>query len=281
MRSDVTYLESFLDHISSFPAELRRNLDLMKDQDKTCTELFEEMTKLQKEYIERAEWKMEKLEIVDGNSIRVLGTDDDGPTVLPTTEELVDYIYEHDTLKRIETIEKDALQRTAEKVAVAEQSHALVDNVCKRLESDLIQIEKTLQANGGFQAPGMAKVNDLAAVQVTPGSPDWILAKVVTHDPTTGMYRLSDEDTESNKIFDLPQSQVVILGGLRNLSKGETVFAIYPDTTSFYQATIAQVPRKSTGGGSFVMVNFVDDSDENGITHDKAVLLKHIMLPPY
>lgn len=65
------------------------------------------------------------------------------------------------------------------------------------------------------------------------------------------------------------------------MSKGETVFAIYPDTTSFYQATIAQVPRKSTGGGSFVMVNFVDDSDENGITHDKAVLLKHIMLPPY
>lgn len=45
----------------------------------------------------------------------------------------------------------------------------------------------------------MAKVNDLAAVQVTPGSPDWILAKVMSHDPTTGMYRLSDEDTESNK----------------------------------------------------------------------------------
>ncbi|KAL3935956.1 MAG: hypothetical protein SGBAC_008625 [Bacillariaceae sp.] len=245
MRSDVTYLESFLDHISSFPAELRRNLDLMKDQDKTCTELFQEMTKLQKEYIERAEWKMEQLEIVDGNSIRVGGISDGGTAVIPTTEELVDYIYEHDTLKRIEMIEKDALQRTAEKVAVAEQSHAMVDNVCKRLESDLIQIEKTLQANGGFQAPGMAKVNDLAAVQVTPGSPDWILAKVISHDPTTGMYRLSDEDTESNK------------------------------------TTIAQVPRKSAGGGSFVMVNFVDDSDENGVTHDKAVLLKHIMLPPY
>lgn len=120
-------------------------MDLMKDQDKTCTELFEEMTKLQKEYIERAEWKMEQLEIVDGNSIRVGGRSDGGTAVIPTTEELVDYIYEHDTLKRIEMIEKDALQRTAEKVAVAEQSHAMVDNVCKRLESDLIQIEKTLQ----------------------------------------------------------------------------------------------------------------------------------------
>ena len=172
MRSDVTYLESFLDHIASFPAELRRNLDLMKDQDKTCTELFEEMTKLQKEYIERAEWKMEQLEIVDGNSIRVLGTDDNGPTVLPTTEELVHYIYDHDTLKRIEMIEKDALQRTAEKVAVAEQSHALVDNVCKRLESDLVRIEKNLQVGkDGITLPPLSfALTQLAGKWRVPGT---------------------------------------------------------------------------------------------------------------
>jgi hypothetical protein len=139
------------------------------------------------------------------------------------------------------------------------------------------------------------------------------LAKVITHDAQTGMYRLSDEDTESNKgeylflfctffislerglsnnngilllnylqlVFNLPESQVIILGGMKSLSRGDTVFAVYPDTTSFYQAIIVQVSRKVGGGGSFVMVNFVDDSDENGITHDKAVLFKHIMLPPY
>jgi hypothetical protein len=56
-----------------------------------------------------------------------------------------------------------------------------------------------MQANGEFQAPGIAKPNDLAAIQVTPGSPDWILAKVISHDPSTGMCRLSDEDMESNK----------------------------------------------------------------------------------
>ena len=73
---------------------------------------------------------------------------------------------------------------------------------------------------------------------------------------------------------------MVILGGLKNLSRGEMVYAVYPDTTSFYQATIVQTARKVSGGGSFVMVNFVDDSDEHGITHDKAVLLNHIMYPP-
>jgi hypothetical protein len=44
----------------------------------------------------------------------------------------------------------------------------------------------------------MAKPNDLAACQATVGS-DWILAKVIHHDPASGMYKLSDEDVESNK----------------------------------------------------------------------------------
>ena len=46
---------------------------------------------------------------------------------------------------------------------------------------------------------GIAKPDDLAAIQVTPNSPDWILAKVITHDPNTQMYKLADEDIESNK----------------------------------------------------------------------------------
>ena len=209
------------------------------------------------------------------------------------------------------------------------------------------------QATGGFDAGG-AKPDDLAAIQVTPGSPDWILAKVISHDPETGIYKLSDEDVESNKselfclslllllfqdgsgnrthglvwfdsiqfigpglhladfidlplyskpfihethscgpqqqqqqqqctttVFHLPEPQVVVLGHLEKLSRGDVVYAVYPDTTSFYQATIVQAPRKAAGGNAFVMVNFLDDSDEHGITHDKAVLFKHVMRPPH
>lgn len=49
----------------------------------------------------------------------------------------------------------------------------------------------------------------------------------------------------------------------------------------YLQATVVQAPRKQGAGGAFVMVNFFDDSDEFGITHDKAVPLKHVMLPPF
>ena len=36
-RSDETYLESFIEHIATLPHEVRRNLDLMKDLDKSCS----------------------------------------------------------------------------------------------------------------------------------------------------------------------------------------------------------------------------------------------------
>jgi len=257
---------------------------------------------LQKEYVELVEEKVGGLDVVDGEGIRIVvqNTAEDDPkkkkkkrknddknevasetttVVVPTTEELMRYVHEPKALSKIESVQSDCLQRAEEKVAIAKQTYALVDNVCRRLDFDIRDMEKLLLATGEFQAPGVAKPNDLAAIQV-PGSLDWILAKVISYVPETGMYKLSDEDVESNKIFDLPESQVVILGGLRNLRAGDVVYAVYPETTAFYKGTIAQAPRKVSGGGSFVMVSFLDDHDENGITHDKAVLLKHVMLPP-
>jgi hypothetical protein len=40
--------------------------------------------------------------------------------------------------------------------------------------------------------------DDMAACQIVPGS-EWILAKVVEHDPIHGLFKLADEDVESNK----------------------------------------------------------------------------------
>lgn len=73
-----------------------------------------------------------------------------------------------------------------------------------------------------------------------------------------------------------------MLCGMEKLSRGDSIYAVYPDTTSFYPATVVSVPRKTAGSGpGFVMVHFQDDSDENGVTHDKAVPMKHIIPPPY
>lgn len=155
---------------------------------------------LQQNYIERVEEKIGSLEVVEnGTKVRVLGAGENGPAVIPTTEELTAFVREPNTLRQIEAIQEDTLQHAEEKVAIAEQTFTLVDNICKRLDSDLQEMKGLLQSVGDFQTPGAAKPNDLAAVQVVAGSTDWVLAKVITHDVQTGMYKLADEDTESNK----------------------------------------------------------------------------------
>ena len=129
--------------------------------------------------------------------------------------------------------------------------------------------------------------DDLAAIQVMPNSPDWILAKVISHEIQSGtglgMYNLSDEDIESNKTFLLPEAQVVILGNVERLSlhRAEVIYGVYPDTTSFYQATVVEMPKRIPGKDPLVLVHFKDDGDENGITHAKAVPMKHVMKVPY
>ncbi len=322
-----TYLEGLIESLGTLPAEMRRNLELMKEMDGSCSDLMEETMRMQQEYLQSVEKKMMKLEVVDGKGVRVLSQDRDGkennnknddddddddesmkdselPVVIPTTEELMAYVHNASTRAQIESLRENALQQAEEKVEIAKQTLELVDNLCRKLDFDLKEMERTLLTRNGADFAGVndpggptansgaasstgrgrgtPKKDDLAAVQEVPGSPDWILAKVITHDPTTGMFKLSDEDMESNKIFNLPESQVIILERARNLRVGDVVFAVYPDTTSFYQGTIAQPPRKAAGGGMFVMVTFVDDEDAaTGKTLDKAVLLKHVMPPPY
>jgi hypothetical protein len=164
------------------------------------SDLFDEMVMLQQDYVRRVEEKIGNLEVVEnGTKVRILGKGRNRPAIIPTTEELMAYVREPESLRRIETVQGDTLQRAEEKVAIAEQNLGLIDNVCKRLDADLEEMKKLLQHSGEFQTPGMPKPNDLAAIQVTPGASEWILAKVIAFEPATGMYRLADEDVESNK----------------------------------------------------------------------------------
>jgi len=67
-----SYLESLIESLSTLPAEMRRNLELMKDMDGSCSSLLEETMRMQQEYLRRVEDKMGKLEVVDGTGVRVL-----------------------------------------------------------------------------------------------------------------------------------------------------------------------------------------------------------------
>ncbi|KAL3925914.1 MAG: hypothetical protein SGARI_005763, partial [Bacillariaceae sp.] len=206
--NDETYLEAAIEHISAVPHEIRRNLALIQDLDQSGSTLMQEMNRLQTEYLQQVEEKIGSLEIVEGRGVRVnaatasAGASSDSKksaeVVIPTTEEFVRYVSDPEALAKIEAVQTDCLQRSEEKVAISDQTLTAVDNICRRLDSDILEMEKVLLTTGEFQTPGSGKANDLAAIQ-TPGSTDWILAKVISFDPQSGMYKLSDEDVESNK----------------------------------------------------------------------------------
>mmetsp|Transcript_8577 Transcript_8577/g.12453 ORF Transcript_8577/g.12453 Transcript_8577/m.12453 type:complete len:287 (+) Transcript_8577:79-939(+) len=279
--NDETYLESVIESISStLPNDIRRNLELLRQLDESTADVVENLKQAEDAYVKRAQRTMLNYPLPPHVIPEGGGNDPASAAIIPTTEELQALVEDPVELARIAQLRRDARQLIDEKVAVAEQTHSVVEGLVGRLDRDIAEFETLLKGAGEFETTG-AKPNDLAAIQVSTSSPDsWILAKVISHDTETGMYNLSDEDVESNKIFHLPESQVVVLGGVERLSRGDIIFAVYPDTTSFYQATVVQAPRKVQGGSSFVMVNFQDDGDEHGVTHDKAVLMKHVMRAP-
>lgn len=127
-----------------------------------------------------------------------------GDLFLPTTEDFRQRINDPKVLLHIATLRETARQLVEEKIAVSEQSYTLIDNNILKLESDLEQMEELLKNTGQYETviaeiTPAVQPNELAAIQVTPNSSDWILAKVISHDPKTGMFKLSDEDIESNK----------------------------------------------------------------------------------
>lgn len=135
-------------------------------------------------------------------------------------------------------------------------------------------------STSGSDAPSTSKLlaaspassADLAAIQTSPNSPDWILARIIKHDRANRLYRLRDVDDEE-VVYTIPQKQVIPLKGTEynQWTRGDTVYAVYPDTTSFYKAVVSTV----TDNG-YVCVHFQDDKDDDGVTHEKCILAQHV-----
>jgi len=181
--SDETpFLESAIESISSY--EMRRHLEHLRFLDDAAAGVMDQLQDVENEYIRRVQEKTLDLNFPPG--------------IVPTTEEIQAIVEDPEMVARILKTRFNARQYHDEKVAVAEQAYATVDSVVKKLDQDLATFEALLKATGEFEAAG-GKPNDLAAIQVTSSSNEWILAKIISFDSEAGMYNLSDEDVESNK----------------------------------------------------------------------------------
>lgn len=147
MSTDETYLEGFIEGLSTLPQELRRQLELIRSLDTSAVASLAELRRLQQEYIYQVEQKMSEVEVVQSADGTVLGLREDPSLepMFPSTEELFDFVNDPEKYKRIKALQRECLQKAEEKVAVARQSLELIDAKVQRLDHDLSAMETLLQ----------------------------------------------------------------------------------------------------------------------------------------
>ena len=149
---ESTFLESFVEQITNLPNEVRRNLDLVKDLDKSCSQIVGQLREAEEAFVQRAEQTILDLPLAARKRKRDASSaakkiddddskDDDEDVVVPTTEELRGRIMNPAEMEMIARLRREAIQQAEEKVVVAEQTYSMVDEVVKRLDSDLSKFE--------------------------------------------------------------------------------------------------------------------------------------------
>ena len=158
-------------------------------------------------------------------------------------------------------------QRVSQKTSLASNMLKDLEKFIRKLDSDLAYFENELRGFGEFEqfARGLP-VGSEVAVQITRS--EVILGRVIFYHSDIGMYDVADID--DSKRYHLPDKNVVLLDlqySTVKLGKGEEVLAVYPDTTSFYPATVAQAAKRNFNSSEpTVTLNFLGDADDAGKT---------------
>ena len=94
----------------------------------------------------------------------------------------------------------------------------------------------------------------------------WILGNILDYDAVELKYEVQDEDDHVNVLFLNTGDVKRLEDSASHLRRGDTVLAVFPETTSFYRAEVAKNPRPPQHGNSGwdVVVRFEDDEDETG-----------------
>lgn len=128
------------------------------------------------------------------------------------------------------------------------------------------------------------KKGDKVAARVS-GDNFWILASFVQV-IDRNKYEVEDEDIENSgdnenqirKRYKLQKNRIVPLQ--KNyiehtpFEKGTNVYAVFPETTCFYSATVEKSPTQSS---PFYQIRFEDDEDENGNPTTRKVSFKYVL----
>ena len=256
-----------MDRLENIPVEAKRHLDLLHSLDKRQGEATQELYDLQFRYLDMCREKARKC-----------------PANL-TGKEKEAFLEDKDQLAVVEAKRKQVVDLSDEKCVVAEQfkaSHKLflnsLDKDVKSLYGELLAqgvVEESTSIANGTPVAARTSNPDTATIAASGDAHDWILCSVVEFSPPD-TYKLVDADPSATEpkhyevngpnVRALPSEEDLLTALERFPVINVPVFAIYPDTTAFYKASLVVVPFPF-GPSSLphVTVQFADDEDAQGI----------------
>lgn len=113
----------------------------------------------------------------------------------------------------------------------------------------------------------------------------WILARVVgIQSERSDDVEVEDVDDDNLRRFKvkrhdvllLPKTPAEIATARANYKPPNIVFAMYPETTSFYKAQVVRPAHISSTGEDVCLVRFADDEDEDGNVPQRPIPLRFI-----
>ena len=142
------------------------------------------------------------------------------------------------------------MQKITEKRSVANQLYDLGDMSLNRLNSDIKYVESLFQNSGEIKQIGFPK-GQLVAVWID-NDGVCILARVAKQSFSIYESVLVTDIEDASSSFSLPAEKVKRLPTQETLqetktrlhTRGRKVYAMYPDTTSFYKGTLVGLPTR-------------------------------------
>ncbi|EWM21243.1 SGF29 tudor-like domain protein [Nannochloropsis gaditana] len=261
-----TYLEDFLERLQPLPNDIQRSFHLMRELDKDATELHVRLRGLEKQYLGQAKRSLQ-------------GAKESKP------EERLKLVEDKEASAEIADLRALIMAKQREKIDVVNQVSDMMKHHMRMLKVDMDNFQTELRETGEYDFLG-ARKDDAVAFKQNVYETHFVLGKVVNYRADSGAYEVVDVDDDSH-IYTLPETQIVLLNPgseaqRLKYQKGDEVFAVYPETTSFYLGTIAQPPRRGMGHSGLgqdvpkLAVQFQDDADEFGHTPIRWVPVQHV-----
>ena len=105
-------------------------------------------------------------------------------------------------------------------------------------------------------------------------------ANVTSVDNSSSTYVVEDEDDESRTSVALSFQDVRRLeDAAEHLRRGDSVLAVFPETTSFYRGIVVKNPKAPTHNAGLweVIIRFEDDEDETGKAPPRRIPARFVL----